>query len=356
MSETSQKKKRGMKTLLLILLLVVIVLAGALFFYVHGISAADPGNKEKIQITVEPGTGALQILNQLDEAGLVNNTMCGKIFVRLSSPEEIQANTYILNKSMTLTEIFDAMNTGNPKYISQSKFTVIEGATIPQAAEAIAKESGLSEEEILKKWSDRDYLNTLIKQYWFLTDDILNKDIKYPLEGYLYPETYFLDSEDPDIEKITASMLDKTDEVLTPLKDEISSKLDMSVHEFLSFASIVERESLFEDDRPMIAGVFKNRLDQNMALQSDITVNYALDKTGVNVSIADTQVDSKYNTYKYKGLPVGPICAVPERTMEDCINYEPNDYLFFFATEDGDVLYSKTYEEHQKVVEENRWY
>ena len=93
MSETSQKKKRGMKTLLLILLLVVIVLAGALFFYVHGISAADPGNKEKIQITVEPGTGALQILNQLDEAGLVNNTMCGKIFVRLSSPEEIQANT-----------------------------------------------------------------------------------------------------------------------------------------------------------------------------------------------------------------------------------------------------------------------
>ena len=93
-----------------------------------------------------------------------------------------------------------------------------------------------------------------------------------------------------------------------------------------------------------------------MALQSDITVNYALDKTGVNVSIADTQVDSKYNTYKYKGLPVGPICAVPERTMEDCINYEPNDYLFFFATEDGDVLYSKTYEEHQKVVEENRWY
>ena len=295
MSETSQKKKRGMKTLLLILLLVVIVLAGALFFYVHGISAADPGNKEKIQITVEPGTGALQILNQLDEAGLVNNTMCGKIFVRLSSPEEIQANTYILNKSMTLTEIFDAMNTGNPKYISQSKFTVIEGATIPQAAEAIAKESGLSEEEILEKWSDRDYLNKLIDQYWFLTDDILNKDIKYPLEGYLYPETYFLDSEDPDIEEITASMLDKTDEVLTPLKDEISSKLDMSVHEFLSFASIVERESLFEDDRPMIAGVFKNRLDQNMALQSDITVNYALDKTGVNVSIADTQVDSKYN-------------------------------------------------------------
>ena len=93
--------------------------------------------------------------------------MCGKIFVRLSSPEEIQANTYILNKSMTLTEIFDAMNTGNPKYISQSKFTVIEGATIPQAAEAIAKESGLSEEEILEKWSDRDYLNKLIDQYWF---------------------------------------------------------------------------------------------------------------------------------------------------------------------------------------------
>lgn len=356
MNEANQKKKHPMRKLFVVLLLVVILLAGLLFFYVHGISAAEPGNKKEVTVTVEPGTGVLQILNQLNEEGLVNNMFCGKVFVKLSSPENIQANTYIFTKDMTLTEIFDAMDTGNPKYISQSRVTIIEGATIPQAAEALSKETGLSEKEILKKWSDQDYLQTLIDQYWFLTEDILNPDLKHPLEGYLYPETYFLDSENPDLEEITAAMLDKTDQVLTPLKDEIKSKLNMSVHEFLSFASVVERESLFEEDRAKIAGVFKNRLDQDMALQSDITVLYALGRTGVNVSIAETQTESKYNTYKYKGLPVGPICAVPERTMEDCINYEPSDYLFFFATQDGDVLYSKTYEEHQKTVEENKWY
>lgn len=356
MNEANQKKKHPIRKLFFVLLLAVILLAGLLFFYVHGISAAEPGNKKEVTVSVKSGTGVLQILNQLNEAGLVKNMLCGKVFVKLSSPENIQANTYVLNKDMTLTEIFDAMDTGDPKYISHSKVTIIEGATIPQVAEALSTETGFSEKEILEKWSDKDYLKTLIDQYWFLTDDILNSDLKYPLEGYLYPETYFLDGENPDLEEITADILNKMDAVLTPLKDEIEAKLNMSIHEFLAFASVVERESLFEKDRPKIAGVFKNRLDQDMALQSDITVLYALERTGVNVSIADTQTDSKYNTYKYKGLPVGPICAVPERTMEDCINYEPSDYLFFFATEDGEVLYSKTYEEHQKIVEENKWY
>ncbi len=356
MSEAKQEKKGKAKIILLVLAVMVILLAGGLFFYVHGISATDPGNKKEVAVTVESGTGVLQILNQLDDAGLVQNKLCGKVFIKLSSPKNIQANTYVFNKNMTLTEIFDAMNTGDPNYISQSKFTIIEGATIPQAAESISKESGLSQKSILTKWSDKDYLKTLIDKYWFLTDAILNTDLKYPLEGYLYPETYFLPSENADIEEITTTILDKTDQELTPVKDEIKSKLNMSVHEFLAFASVVERESLFEEDRAKIAGVFKNRLDKDMPLQSDITVLYALDRTGVKVSIAETQVDSKYNTYKNKGLPVGPICAVPKRTMEDCLNYEPSDYLFFFATEEGKVLYSKTYAEHQKIVEENKWY
>lgn len=356
MNEAIGKKNGKSRTLVVVLAILVVLLAGGLIFYVHGISAADPGNKDKVVVTVESGTSVLQILNQLDEAGLVQNKFCGKLLVKFSSPDQIQANTYVLNKDMTLTEILNAMNTGDPDYISQSKFTVIEGATIPQAAEAIAKESGLSQKEILDKWSDEDYLKSLINRYWFITDDILNPQLKYPLEGYLYPETYFLSEENPDIEKITVSMLDKMDQELSPLKDEIQNQLGMSIHEFLSFASVVERESLFEKDRSKIAGVFKNRLDQDMALQSDITVLYALDRTGVKVSVAETRVDSPYNTYRNKGLPAGPICAVPARTMEDCIHYEKNDYLFFFATEDGNVLYSKSYEEHQKIVKENKWY
>ena len=210
MKEATEHRKGITKTIVIILAVIVVLLAGGLGFYVHGISAADPGNKEKVVVTVEKGTSVLQILNQLDEKGLVQNKLCGKVLVKLSSLTDIQANTYVLTKDMTLTEIFDAMNTGDPKYISQSKFTVIEGATIPQAAEAIAKESGLSEKSILAKWSDEEYLKELISRYWFITEDILDPGLKYPLEGYLYPETYFLPEENLDIEKITASMQDGT--------------------------------------------------------------------------------------------------------------------------------------------------
>ena len=344
--------------LVIILAIVVVLFGGGLGFYLFGISAADPGNTEEVVITVESGSGALMVLEELDDAGLVKNKLCGKILVKVSGFNDIQANTYVFTKDMPLTKIFVAMEEGDPAYLSNSKVTIIEGATIPQAAAEVAETTGASTDEILAVWADQTYLKELIGKYWFLTDEILNADILYPLEGYLYPETYFVGegATTENIKDLTERMLDKMDQELTPYKDDIENKMDMTVHEFLSFASVVERESLFEEDRPMIAGVFLNRLAEGMPLQSDITVLYALGESHVDVSIAETQVDSKYNTYKYPGLPVGPVCAVPARTMEDCINYEKSDYYFFFATEDGDVIYTKTYAEHQKVVEENKWY
>ena len=150
-------------------------------------------------------------------------------------------------------------------------------------------------------------------------------------------------------------MLDETDKVLTDKKKSIE-KMDMSVHQFLSLSSVVENESLFKKDRAKIAGVFVNRLNKDMPLQSDITVLYALQEKRVAVTNADLQVDSKYNTYKNTGLPVGPVCSPSSETMDDVLNYEKSDYYFFFAKEDGSVIYSKTYDEHQKAVNENKWY
>lgn len=349
------KKKDKSKSLVIILAIIVILLAGGLGFYVSGTAATEPGNTEDVIIEIENGSGALAILNQLNEAGLVKNSFCGKILVKLTSPD-VQAGTYAFNKDMSLTEIFRALDEHDFSYMVQNRVTIIEGATIPQAAAAFSEASGISEEEILAVWSDKEFLNQLIDEYWFITDEILADGILYPLEGYIYPETYFIPENDVDVQAVTRDMLKKMDAELTPYKDDIQNKLGFTVHQFLTFASVVERESLFEDDRPMIAGVFLNRLHEGMGLQSDITVLYALGESHVDVSIAETQVDSPYNTYKNPGLPIGPVCAVPARTMDDCINYEPSDYFFFFATEDGDVLYTETYAEHQKVVEENKWY
>jgi len=349
------KKKDRSKSLVIILAIIVILLAGGLGFYVFGTSATEPGNTDEVVITIEEGTATMNVLNVLDDADLVKNTFCGKVLVKLYSPD-IQAGSYVFNKDMTLTQIFKAMNDLDPEHVIQSKVTVIEGATIPQAAAAFSEASGIPEKDIIAAWADKDFLKEIIDEYWFITDEILKEGIMYPLEGYLYPETYFIPEDDVDVHAVTRDMLDKMDKELTPYKEDIEKKLGFTVHQFLTFASVVERESLFEDDRPMIAGVFLNRLYEGMAMQSDITVLYALGESHVDVSIAETQVDSPYNTYMNPGLPIGPICAVPARTLDDCINYEPSDYFFFFATEDGDVLYSKTYDEHMKVVEENKWY
>ena len=344
-----------LKTLLIIIGIVVVLLTVGMFFYLTGIGAVDSKSDKDVSVTIPQGSGAAAIVKILDEKGLVRNTLCAKIHARIGGYDSLQANTYVFSKSMSLPEMMKAINEGDFDYVSRQQFTVVEGATVLQAAEAMAKELPFTKDEILAAWADKTYLNKLINKYWFLTDEILADGIMYPLEGYLYPETYFVTSEDPSIEEVTTMMLDHTDKVLTKRKSDIK-KMDMTVHQFLTLSSVVENESLFKKDRPKIAGVFINRLNKNMPLQSDITVLYALQEKRVAVTNKDLQVDSKYNTYKNTGLPVGPVCSPSADTMDDVLNYEKSDYYYFFAKKDGTVIYSKTLAEHEKAVSENKWY
>lgn len=343
--------------LIIVIIAAAILIAAAAGFAVYssGLDAAEPGNTDPVTVEIPSGSGASAIIDILDEQGLVKNRLAAKLCIRFGEYDSLQANNYIFNKNMTLKEILEAINTGDFNYLSKNAFTIIEGATVPQAAEAIAEKMPFTADDLRKKWSDKKYLRQLIDQYWFLTDEILQDDILFPLEGYLYPETYFVTTENPTEEEITEMLLDMTEQILSERKDKIAD-MDMTVHEFLSLASIVENESLFEKDRPVIAGVFMNRLAKDMPLQSDITVLYAMQEKKVDVTYRDLEIDSKYNTYMYAGLPVGPVCSPSAAAMDDLISYEKTDYLYFFATEDGEVIYSKTLAEHEKVVDENMWY
>ena len=346
---------KRLKIIIIIAGAVVLVTLAASIFYLRGLSAVDPSNDKAISVEIPSGSGASAIVGILDDEGLVKNRTCAKIHARIGGYDSLQANTYTFTKQMSLPEMMEAINTGDMKYVSAERFTIIEGATLPQAAEAMAENLPYTKDEIIAAWSDRAYLEGLIDKYWFLTDEILADGIMYPLEGYLYPETYFVSDKDADIQSITEMMLEQTDEILSERRKAIEDS-GMTVHEFLSLASVVENESLFEKDRAKIAGVFINRLDANMPLQSDITVLYALQEKRVAVTNKDLQVDSGYNTYKNPGLPIGPVCSPSAATMDDVLDYEKSDYYYFFALEDGSVIYSKTYEEHAKVAEENRWY
>ena len=234
-----------LKTLLIIIGIVVVLLTAGMFFYLTGIGAVDSKSDKDVSVTIPQGSGAAAIVKILDEKGLVRNTLCAKIHARIGGYDSLQANTYVFSKSMSLPEMMKAINEGDFDYVSRQQFTVVEGATVPQAAEAMAKELPFTKDEILAAWADKTYLNKLINKYWFLTDEILADGIMYPLEGYLYPETYFVTSEDPSIEEVTTMMLDHTDKVLTKRKSDIK-KMDMTVHQFLTLSSVVENESLFK--------------------------------------------------------------------------------------------------------------
>ena len=344
-----------MKKFLIILLIIVAISTGGLAWYLLGLGPADPSSAEEVTVQIPEGSGAGDIVYILNDAGLVKNMTCARINARIGGYDTLQANSYVFYPTMTFKEIMTAINTGDFDFVSKKSFVLKDGATIPQAAEELAKVIPQSKEEILDIWNDKDFVQTQIDKYWFLDKVVLGKDIMYPFEGYFFPDTYFLTDENASVEEITTMMLDSMDKVLTEKKDDIKAS-GFSVHEFLSLASVVTSEGgTMYEDAPKIAGVFINRLEKDSPLQSDVTVNYALQQKRVDVSIADTETDSKYNTYKYTGLPVGPICAVPELDMDAVLNYEKSDYLFFYATPEGEVLYGKTSEEHQKNIDAHPW-
>lgn len=349
-------KKSTKIVLLIVSILIVLLLAGVLGcfgYYKKGISAVSSQSKEVI-VTVESGQTATSVLYTLESAGLLKDVFCGKIYLKLNEVGNIQANSYLLNTNMDLKEIFSVMSNPTDEHIVQTKVTILEGISIPEIAEAIADAMGMETQEVMDLLSDKEFLNTLIEKYWFITDEILEEGIKYPLEGYLYPETYLFNN-NATLENVIYASLDMMDEQLETQRETIEN-MGWSVHEFLTFTSIVERESLYDEDRPKIAGVFMNRLETNMRLQSDITVNYAWDRTGVDVTYSHLEIDSPYNTYKYGGLPIGPISTVSAVTIEACANYTEHEYYYFFAKQDGTVIYSRNLDEHNNAVKNNKWY
>lgn len=264
---------------------------------------------------------------------------------------------------MSVEQIITELEKGN--VVDESvTITFIEGKNMRWIVSTIVEKTNNTEDEIYKLLKDEAYLDSLIEKYWFITDDIKDDEIYYSLEGYLYPDTYTFENKDVDIKTIFKAMLDKMDTQITPYKSEIS-KNNYSVHELLSLASVVELEAPNEKDRGTVAGVFYNRLKNNMALQSDVTTYYALqvDMGERDLTNSDLNTKSKYNTRASNmvgKLPIGPICSVSISSIKAVVEPEDTNYLFFIADKNGKVYYSKTNTQHEALIKELKekglWY
>lgn len=332
------------KFVIIFLVVLIILTCGS---YKIGTSSVSKDSFE-VKITIPKESTYLSISNLLKENNLIRSESFYKIYIKIFKPNNLKAGIYTLNRNMNVKEIVDTLE-GNVKS-EEITITIPEGKHIEEVAEIISSKINMSKEDILLYWQNEEVLNSLIDKYWFLTDVIKKEGIRYSLEGYFFPDTYSILKESK-IEDITYKMLDKMDEVLSKYKEEISNS-KFNVHEILTLASIVEHEAILDSDRPMIAGVFINRLDKSMKLQSCATVGYAINEWKLSYNYKDLQTDSPYNTYFYEGLPIGPGNMPGELSIEAVLRPTKHDYYYFLANvNDKDskkTYYSKTYSEHRR--------
>jgi UPF0755 protein len=336
-----------------LLILGIIVFISAYFYMKNTLGPVDKENPQEIQVTIPIGSTANSIGTILEEEGLVRNGTMFRYYVRYKNESGFQAGDYQLSTAMTMDELIEALKEGRVLQDPELTFIVPEGRWLPDVAMIIARETDHSEEEVMEVLTNREYIEGLINQYSMLNDVILDEEIHYPLEGYLFPARYDFMEEQPSIEAIIEKMLKSTQAVIDEFASEIENS-EYTIHEILTLASIIEREAQKSEDRYTISGVLHNRLERGMMLQVDPTVAYALREHRYMTTYDDTSVDSPYNTYRYAGIPIGPIANPGKDSIKAALNPAETKALFFYARFTGEVIYTETYEEHLRIRDEYR--
>lgn len=370
--------KRGKKTIgknengtsvvgiifIVLILILILAVVGVLIWYKTNTSPVQ-SNEEKVLIEIPSGVGVVNIAEQLEQKGIIKNADAFKIYMKLNANgKQLQAGKYELSKNMQLNEIIDILSQG--KILDETvKLTFAEGINMREVAKIISNNTNNSEDDVWELLEDEEYIDSLIKDYWFIKDDVKNKDVYYAVEGYLYPDTYEFTDANVSVKEIFEKMLTKMGSVLLPYKEKIEES-DYSIHELLTLASIVEKEALNANDRGEVAGVFYNRLNRGMALQSDVTTYYGLkidDWASKDLSSSQLNKENAYNTRASSmagKLPVGPICIVSESSIAAVINPVRTKAYFFVADKNGKVYFSNTNDEHEETIQELKdeglWY
>ncbi|WP_458354838.1 endolytic transglycosylase MltG [Peribacillus frigoritolerans] len=336
----------------LILLIGIVGLVG--FLYINSaMKPVDPDDDTIKKVKIPIGSSVNGISTLLEEQGIIKDARVFKYYIKFRNESGFQAGEYKLSPSMPIEDIVTSIKTGKLMKEAAMKITIPEGKQLIQIAEIIAGKTGEDPKKVFKKLNDKKFVNSMQEQFpQLLTSEIENEKVLYPLEGYLFPATYDFYEEKPTLDSIVIEMLKKTEETLQAYEGQMD-KNDYSVHEMLTFASLVEEEATAQVDRGKIASVFYNRIEEDMPLQTDPTVLYAKGSHKSRVYYKDLEVKSPYNTYKNKGLPPGPIANAGTTSIDAVLKPEKTDYLYFLATPEGEVLYSKTLDDHNNKKAEH---
>lgn len=330
-------------------LVLILLIGGGSYFYVNSaLKPVNPKSKLEKKVNIPIGSSVSEIALTLQKNGIIKSAIVFKYYVKLKNVGGFKAGEYVLSPSMDVPEIISRLKTGKILPTPSVKITIPEGTQLTEIADIMAKAMKQKDAVIINQLNDRQFIKTLMAKYPdLLTNEILNKSVKYPLEGYLFPATYSFYKPNPSVDEMVDAMLDKTRSVLNEYQNEMKQK-KLSVHELLTMASLVEEEATGKTDRNKIASVFYNRIQKGMPLQTDPTVLYAEGKHKEKVYYKDLQVNSPFNTYLHPGLPPGPIANAGISSIEAALNPAKTDYYYFLATPSGSIIFTKTLAEHNQ--------
>ncbi len=369
--KSTKKKKSGFKAFFISLLIFLgLISAGAYFGYQYvqsSLQPVDASSKQYVTVQIPEGANVQTIGSTLEKSGLIKHGVIFAFYAKYKNYSDLKSGYYNLQKSMSTEDIIHELQKGGTAEAQEpalANLTIPEGYTIDQIAQAVGQLQGdfkepLTADAFLAKVQDENFISQEVAKYPSLLESLPTKEsgVRYRLEGFLFPATYSI-KESTTIESLIDEMLAAMDKTLVPHYSTIKSK-NLTVNELLTIASLVEKEGAKTEDRKLIAGVFYNRLNLGMPLQSNIAILYAQGKLGQKISLADdagidTTINSPYNVYTKAGLMPGPVDSPSLDAIEASINQTKSDNLYFVANvTDGKVYYATTQEEHDRNVAEH---
>ena len=355
------------KGLVVFLVIIIVGIIGAFAFYNVGLSplekSSGDADKKVIRVEIKEGMGISQIADLLENEGIIRSANIMKIYSKLNNVNGLQAGRYDLTPEEDTKTIISHIVNGEVAD-DTVKITFIEGKNMRYIAKMISEKTTNTEEEVFKLLENESYIDSLIEKYWFITDEVKQKEIYYPLEGYLLPDTYVFESEDVSVKEIFNVILNFTEKFLNGYKEDIENN-NLTVHQILTMASLAELEGKSLEDRKEIVGVFFNRIYSGMSLGSDVSTYYAfkVDMGDRDLTVKELNTENPYNT-RGPGMngkiPIGPICNPSKIAIEAALDYTETDAYYFVADKNGKVYFTKNNDEHIKMInklkKEGLWY
>ena len=333
--------------------LLVIVLVGGFFTwnYIKGeTQPVDTAQTELVSFEIEQGASVKEVSKALEKEGIIRNSKLFNFYLKFKNVSGFKSGLYHVSKSMTLDEIIAELSgQGKDKDQNATKVLIREGEQLTEIAKEVEKSTKYSAEDFMAKVQDEDFLRYLVQKFpKLLTQSYNGYQVKYVLEGYLFPATYDM-NDSKTLQMLITEMVAKTDEVMSKYYDKILAS-DYTLQEIMAMASLIEKEGTKLEDRKKISSVFHNRIKENMKLQTDVSVQYALGEHKEALSLEDLEVDSTYNLYQNYGVGPGPYNSPSEDSIVAALEPEKTDYLYFLADiHTKEIYYAKTYEEHLEL-------